>query len=97
MKLIPAVSCLFMAALIAACQSSEKSENRKADFRLITLDPGHFHAALVQKTMYEGVDSTVHVYAPDGPDLQVTSGQNRGLQHPRRQSDTLERRRLQRG
>ena len=39
--------------------------------RLITLDPGHFHAALVQKTMYEGVDPIVHVYAPDGPDVQM--------------------------
>ena len=39
--------------------------------RLITLDPGHFHAALVQKTMYPGVDSTVHVYAPDGNDLKL--------------------------
>jgi predicted dehydrogenase len=37
--------------------------------RLITLDPGHFHAALVQKEMYPGVDPTVHVYAPLGPDL----------------------------
>lgn len=39
--------------------------------RLITLDPGHFHSALVQKSMYEGVDPVVHVYAPDGPDLQM--------------------------
>ncbi|WP_121357579.1 putative oxidoreductase C-terminal domain-containing protein [Flavisolibacter nicotianae] len=39
--------------------------------RLLTLDPGHFHAALVQKTMYSDVDSTVHVYAPAGPDLQA--------------------------
>ena len=38
--------------------------------QLITLDPGHFHAALVQKTMYPDVDSTVHVYAPEGNDLQ---------------------------
>lgn len=37
--------------------------------RLLTLDPGHFHAALVQKRMYEGVAPTVHVYAPLGPDL----------------------------
>lgn len=37
--------------------------------RLITLDPGHFHAALVQKTMLEGVDPVVNVYAPAGPDL----------------------------
>jgi predicted dehydrogenase len=32
-------------------------------------DPGHFHAALVLKTMYEGVNPEVFVYAPDGPDL----------------------------
>jgi predicted dehydrogenase len=36
---------------------------------LITLEPGHFHAALVQKEMYQGVAETVHVYAPLGPDL----------------------------
>jgi predicted dehydrogenase len=36
---------------------------------LVTLDPGHFHAALIQKEMYPGVDPTVHVYAPLGPDL----------------------------
>ena len=39
-------------------------------FRLVTLDPGHFHAALVQKSMYPGVDPVVHVYAPEGPELQ---------------------------
>ena len=39
--------------------------------RLITLDPGHFHAALVQKSMYPNVDAVVHVYAPDGPDVDL--------------------------
>ncbi len=39
--------------------------------RLITADPGHFHAALVQKTMSDGIDSVVYVYAPaDGAELQ---------------------------
>jgi predicted dehydrogenase len=37
--------------------------------KLIVLDPGHFHAALLQKTMYPDVDTTVHVYAEEGPDL----------------------------
>ena len=37
--------------------------------KLIVLDPGHFHAALLQKTMYPDVDATVHVYAEEGPDL----------------------------
>jgi hypothetical protein len=37
--------------------------------RLITLDPGHFHAALFQKEMLPGIARQVHVYAPFGPDL----------------------------
>jgi len=40
------------------------------EVKLITLDPGHFHAALVQKSMYPQVDPTVHVYAPAGPDVE---------------------------
>lgn len=42
----------------------------KGEVKIMTLDPGHFHAALVQKSMYELVDSTVYVYAPEGDDLQ---------------------------
>jgi len=42
-----------------------------ADVRLITLDPGHFHAALVQKEMYPGIDARVHVYAPGGAELEA--------------------------
>ena len=40
-----------------------------SDVRLMTVDPGHFHAALVQKEMYPGVDPRVDVYAPLGADL----------------------------
>jgi predicted dehydrogenase len=42
---------------------------RPADVRLITLDPGHFHAALIQKEMYPDVSDVVHVFAPAGTDL----------------------------
>ena len=42
-----------------------------AAVRLMTLDPGHFHAALVQKFMLDGVDPVVNVYAPEGPDLTM--------------------------
>ena len=42
--------------------------------KLITLDPGHFHAALVQKTMYPQVDPTVYVYAKKGNDLDLHLG-----------------------
>jgi predicted dehydrogenase len=39
------------------------------EVKLITLDPGHFHAALVQKTSYPGVSKDVYVYSPVGTDL----------------------------
>lgn len=64
---------LSIAICVIACQSP-KTDVQKTDsnmVRLITLDPGHFHAALVQKSMYENVDSNVYVYAPGGPDLQL--------------------------
>src|SRR6185436_10283348 len=51
---------------ILSCQPS--SENKKIKF--ITLDPGHFHAALVQKSMYPDVDTTVYIYSTDGEDLR---------------------------
>src|SRR4029077_459492 len=47
--------------------------------RFITLNPGHFHAALVQKEMYENVDPKVHVYAPLGPDLIAHLGRIAGF------------------
>lgn len=40
-----------------------------AKYKLMTLDPGHFHAALVQKSMNDLVSPIVNVYAPDGFDL----------------------------
>ena len=49
--------------------------------RLITLDPAHFHAALIQKEMYPGVDPTVHVFAPLGPDLLAHLGRVSAFNH----------------
>ena len=46
--------------------------NAQEPVRLITVDPGHFHAALVQKSMYPGVDSNVQVYAPLAPIYKCT-------------------------
>lgn len=37
--------------------------------RIVTLDPGHFHAALVHRESYADVDDRVQVYAPLGFDL----------------------------
>jgi predicted dehydrogenase len=49
-------------------EQSEKTSEDKYEVKIITVDPGHFHAALVQKIMYPQVSPEVHVYAPEGPD-----------------------------
>lgn len=67
MKIAISLSFTLVVALLVAF----RGQRAIGPIRLITLDPGHFHAALVQKSMYEGVDPTVHVYAPDGPDVQM--------------------------
>jgi predicted dehydrogenase len=66
---------IFFLSVMAGCAGTQKTNNTQIpDIKLVTVDPGHFHAALVQKTMYPNVDSVVHVYAPDGPDLQFHQG-----------------------
>jgi predicted dehydrogenase len=51
-------------SLLGAARGDEASA-----VRFMTVDPGHFHAGLVQKEMYPGVSPHVDVYAPLGPDL----------------------------
>ncbi len=57
-----------------SCMSSATDEmtftGTDDEVKLITLDPGHFHAALVQKTMYDQVSPVVSVYAPPGSDVE---------------------------
>lgn len=72
---------LALIVVLSACtsgsqKSAETKEDTKAMFtgakgevKIMTLDPGHFHAALVQKSMYDQVDPVVHVYAPDAEDI----------------------------
>jgi len=62
-----ALSCVLIGMGAAAVQTATGPQA----VRLLTLDPGHFHAALIQKEMYPGVADTVHVYAPLGPDLSA--------------------------
>ena len=76
-NLIPVIA---VATLLSACagggqKTSEKEKpmskftGAKSEVKLITLDPGHFHAALVQKSMYDQIDPTVYVYSPEGSDV----------------------------
>ena len=64
---------LVMSATGSASAQQVVQQSARADsarFRLLTLDPGHFHASLVQKFMYPDVDSVVHVYSAGGDDLE---------------------------
>lgn len=67
--------CCLLPAVHAGCHSPVSNSTTvvtdTASIRLITVDPGHFHAALVQKSMYPAIDSVVYVYAPAGPELQA--------------------------
>ena len=65
-------------AILSACaggsqKNAEKARSKftgaKGEVKLMTLDPGHFHAALIQKSMYDQIDPTVYVFAPEGDDV----------------------------
>ncbi len=64
---------LATALCVTSCSVTDERDcvftGAENEIRLITLDPGHFHAALVQKVMYDQVSPVVHVFAPDGPDV----------------------------
>ena len=73
-NIILSVLSLCLSAVLFSC--AEKEEGRTEDatterqVKFMILNPGHYHAALVQKSMYDGVAPVSHVYAPDGPEVQ---------------------------
>ena len=71
-RAVSALAALVVMSLPASAQQVTQQSTPRADsarFRLLTLDPGHFHASLVQKFMYSDVDSVVYVYSAGGDDL----------------------------
>lgn len=68
--------------LIAGCGTQTKAPSEKGnvftgapgEVRLVTLDPGHFHAALVQKLPLTQIDPRVKIYAPEGKEVQSHLG-----------------------
>jgi predicted dehydrogenase len=64
---------LISVVMISSCTQEKKNEFTGVphEVKLITLNPGHFHAALVQKEMYEQVNPDVFIYAPEGADLDM--------------------------
>jgi len=61
---------VFLYCMTACNNTKHINQSQDSHIKLITLDPGHFHAALVQKVMYKEVDPVVNVYTPAGPDLE---------------------------
>ena len=64
-----ALGCRQHRALAAQARQERRQSAGKGDIRIVTLDPGHFHAALPHRESYPDVDARVHVYAPLGTDL----------------------------
>ena len=64
--------CLLTAFISCAVQEEGKTEDTAAGgkVRLMVLNPGHYHAALVQKSMYDQVAPAAYVYAPVGAEVQ---------------------------
>jgi predicted dehydrogenase len=77
-------SVIIFSVLISfiSCGGGSKSAEKKAtaqhsaftgakgEVKIITLDPGHFHATLVQKNMYDQISPEAFIYAPDGSDVK---------------------------
>ena len=91
------LSAIAVTTLLAACagggpKTAEKEKTMskftgaKGEVKLMILNPGHFHAALIQKSMYEQIDPNVYVYAPDGTDvtdhLALVDGFNKRAESP---------------
>lgn len=90
------LSSFAILGLLSACNQSSKKEQTQdtmAQFngsdnevKIITLNPGHFHAALVQKTQLTQIDPTVFIYAPAGPELEnhmnIINGYNSRAENP---------------
>lgn len=71
LSIILSVSCSIKATQEEQNKSNMELTGAEGEVKLMVLDPGHFHAALVQKTSYPQVNQEVHVYAPEGPELQA--------------------------
>jgi predicted dehydrogenase len=68
MKNILGICVIICSIFLGFTANAQIKENEK--IKLITLDPGHFHAALVQKTTLPDIAPDVYVYAPKGPDVK---------------------------
>lgn len=69
------ITLFFIPFLILSCSNNDEQlsefSGKSGEIRLMTLNPGHFHAALVQKEMIQQVHPTVYIFSPGGTDLEL--------------------------
>src|SRR5215210_5875384 len=63
MKLAFSAASILLSVFMLMAQTSSPPT------RLIIVDPGHFHATLLQREMYPGIAKRVSVYSRLGPEL----------------------------
>ena len=72
MKLAYNIRFLVFLLVVASCSLSKRQTTDEVDISgshkidLIVLDPGHFHASLLQKETLTDVSDTIRIYAPEG-------------------------------
>lgn len=77
-KLFNIIVVVISSILMLSCNGQSKNETNGSstvftgapgEIKLVVLDPGHFHASLLQKFSNPQVNDTVYVYAPEGVEL----------------------------
>ena len=63
------IAILFI--VVCCCFSKKQAANRMVtndlpQLEIVVLDPGHFHASLLQKEKLTDVSDTIRIYAPEG-------------------------------
>lgn len=82
------VLCSLMGCYLTAGAKTPVNEfsGKKGEVKLLLLDPGHFHADLLQKSSNERISDSVYVYAPAGTELtqhmQRIATYNQRQDHP---------------
>ena len=82
------VLCAFIISChaVKAVKPTNEFSGKKGEVKLLLLDPGHFHADLLQKTNNAKINDSVYVYAPRGTELtqhmQRIASYNQRSEHP---------------
>lgn len=69
--IILSVTIILMASCVGKKSESKATfTGQDGEVKLVVLDPGHFHASLLQKSKLSQVNDSVYIYAPQGVELE---------------------------